>query len=240
MEKRTVRFVVSDLDGTDMDSTVSGLYRVRIICALEGIPYGDAEEKRMLSLWGHTVEIILEKGLLIGREQAERVAELWRRWDFAEPIPLVPGAREMLERNVEKGVPNILFSARKVESAYRATKMHGIDGLFVEIVGSDGTAKGRIPSGSIRFPKPDPRAFDPIVRYVESAFGGTKEEILFVGDTAIDVQCGLGAGIETLAVLTGLQDPSTFLSEGLSEENIIPSVAQLHAWIAAHRNGHAK
>lgn len=46
-------------------------------------------------------------------------------------------------------------------------------------------------------PKPDPE----IVHLALSEFVVTKEQVIIVGDTAKDVQCGKNAGIDTMLVL---------------------------------------
>lgn len=235
MKKFRVSAAVFDFDGTLVDSSIEGLRRVKIICEEQGVFFN---KEGLVKYWGLPVVELLQKGLCISEELATKLNDRWAEWDRAEPMMLIPGARETLEMNRLNGIMNFLLTSRRIENASHAVRGLTLTDFFEEVCGMDGCERGRA-CAEVYVKKPDPRAFDPILRYLEGR-GIPKEEILFVGDTTHDVECGLAAGIETIAVLTGMEGEEKLLSKGLPKENVILSIADLYEWMILHRNGHSK
>jgi HAD superfamily hydrolase (TIGR01549 family) len=75
-------------------------------------------------------------------------------------------------------------------------------------------------------PKPDGRAFQPILRRLEGR-GIGKEEVVFVGDLLTDYATAKAAGVAFLAVTTGLQNAADFVAAGVPDGRILPSVADV-------------
>jgi len=78
----------------------------------------------------------------------------------------------------------------------------------------------------VAHPKPDGRAFQPVLESLAS-IGIAKEEAVFVGDLLIDYLAARGAGVDFFAVMTGFQKASDFLDAGLPVGRILSSVAEL-------------
>jgi len=234
-KKEKVSSVVFDLDGTILNSSTVGLYRVRILCALHEVPFN---ERELLKHWGLPVAKLLQKGLHVSREVAEVLGRQWGLWDNTDPIPLVEGAYGTVEWGVIHGIKNFMLTSRHVSSAARVLAYYKLYDYFEDIVGIDGCQKQRV-EARVFYEKPDPRALDPILGYLDIKYGMSPKEVVYVGDTVQDIECGLRAGVGTIGVLTGMEKAENFISCGLPKENIIPSIAHLHKWIGEHRNGHS-
>lgn len=63
------------------------------------------------------------------------------------------------------------------------------------------------------FHKPDPRVFDPVLKWLESICV-KPSEVLYVGDGLHDMKAALGAGFEFIGVTTGLVTQDEFKSSG--------------------------
>jgi len=72
--------------------------------------------------------------------------------------------------------------------------------------------------------KPDPRVFDLILAKL-SEKGVSRNEVLYVGDSLLDLQAAKGAGLHFIAVTTGLYSRNDFLAEGA--ETVIDDVKDL-------------
>ena len=88
-----VRAVIFDFDGPINDSFREGLRRIKVLCAIYDIPFGRMQRKKLTELWGIPGIELLEQGVDISRNFAERVYRGWERMDLTDPVPLVPGTR---------------------------------------------------------------------------------------------------------------------------------------------------
>lgn len=82
-------------------------------------------------------------------------------------------------------------------------------------------------SDDTEFHKPDPRVFDPTKQWLASE-GIKPEEALYIGDSLLDLQASMGAGLQYLGVTTGLYDQQTFLDAGADS---MSSLTALEAYL---------
>ena len=73
----------------------------------------------------------------------------------------------------------------------------GIGHIFDVIVGSD----------DVKNPKPDPEG---LIKAMES-LGAARKDVLYVGDSAIDIKTAKNAGVDFVAVTTGVTEREAFL-----------------------------
>ncbi len=73
------------------------------------------------------------------------------------------------------------------------------------------------------YPKPDPRALDPIF----AALPVPREHAVYVGDWYPDVETARGGGVRFIAVLSGGIPRHAFLREGIPEDHIIARLRDL-------------
>jgi phosphoglycolate phosphatase-like HAD superfamily hydrolase len=102
---------------------------------------------------------------------------------------LMPGARELCEYIVWIGGKNVLVSHRGRQSMAGLLKAHDLESLFPDSISSD--------DGFPR--KPDPTGVQAII----TRNGIVPAEALMVGDRALDIEAGRGAGLRT-CLLGGL------------------------------------
>lgn len=82
--------------------------------------------------------------------------------------------------------------------------------------------------------KPDPKVFNPLIKWLNKHYKIKKEEVWYVGDTPVDYRASFGAKINFLGVLTGpLNTKKRWLEwcPGMKENQIIESIAQLPLFI---------
>ncbi len=73
------------------------------------------------------------------------------------------------------------------------------------------------------FRKPDPRCLDPMFRTI----GVSREHAIYIGDWYPDMVVARGAGVRFLPVLSGGIPRQVFLEEGVPDDHIIGSLADL-------------
>ena len=114
------------------------------------------------------------------------------------------------------------LSNRDPRSGYHQLDLHGIAHFFHCIAGA----------GRSNYPKPHPRSMDSILDVFWDYGICKKEEILFVGDTAVDALCARNAAIPFVGVLSGGTTSERFAETGVDQWRILPSVAQLPEFLS--------
>lgn len=220
-----IKAVISDFDSPISDSYQEGIRRIRKLCAAEEITFGRQERRKLAEFWGLPGKELLQIALGITSELADAMYVEWERMDLADPIPLVSGAKEVLDWAKRNGFISCLLTMR-----YRASMMDilkRIDlGRRFDIVSC---------SQDVVYHKPDPRAFWHIQQELKDRFDIALDECIFVGDTANDVRAGKAAGIRPLVVMTG-----PYLADGaerIDHPDILPSIDALPAWMHSQHTG---
>ncbi|MHA1145729.1 MAG: HAD family hydrolase [Candidatus Helarchaeota archaeon] len=108
-------------------------------------------------------------------------------------IHLIPGVRELLNRLKKLDIILGLATGNIEEIAWNKLKSTGIDAFFLTGgFGSDDESRGKIVDIAIQ------RASQ------ASGIHFTREDVLLIGDTPLDIKAAREAGISVLAVATGL------------------------------------
>jgi HAD superfamily hydrolase (TIGR01549 family) len=103
-------------------------------------------------------------------------------------VKLIPGARETLERLVER-YPLGIVTARERASAQDILEYHSLNRLFKCVATARTTLRAK--------PHPAP------VLWAAEQMGLPAENLLMVGDTTVDILAGRAAGAQTVALLCG-------------------------------------
>lgn len=176
MEK--FKAVFFDLDGTLLYTLPDIALAVNHSLAMYGFPPFSAEEYRNMVGWGLTKTIRMAVPAevtdpeILDRVRREMLDE-YRRNPVVESAPY-SGIREMLDELQSQGVPMAIISNKEDPITQRVVRQVFGEYSFLEVIGS-----------SERFPpKPDPAG----VNYLLERAGVPADRILFVGDTAMDME----------------------------------------------------
>jgi HAD superfamily hydrolase (TIGR01509 family) len=181
------KVVVLDVDGTLMDTNY--LHTEAWARALEEVGH------RVPRVRLHK-EVGKGAGLLIrefveDEETVEKIQDLHSEFygelqEYGHPLP---GAKELISSLEERG-----YGVWFVTSAKDEELEHHMQELEAEE-----RVDGVVNSSAVENPKPAPDIFEEALR----RSGATAEETVAVGDAVWDVEAARGAGIRTVAVLTG-------------------------------------
>lgn len=229
--------VVFDKDGTlfDFRKSWSGYVR-RVIAELAGAGEGGVRHKaelaRALGFNPEAGDFQPDSPVIAGTAEdiADHLLPLLPGWDHAalvdrlnaqsteaemtESVPLVPLIGALRARGLRIGL-----ATNDIEAAGRAhLAAVGVDRLFDAILGAD----------SGHGAKPGPGMLLAFARGV----GVTPARVLMVGDSRHDLIAGREAGMQTVAVLTGV---ATAADLAPLADAVLPDVGALPAWIDARR-----
>lgn len=215
--------VLFDFDGTILNSSIRGEKaqdRFFEIARGLGLAVKKEHKKIVAELWG-------------AHGPRKMVAEFWPTQDFEVFIrawcaidalpeympPLVPFARETLHALKDRGLFLGIVTDRDVASTVIILRAHGIGALFDLVWTRDDSPKGG---------KGNPESARLVMECLRKR-GITRHAILYAGDAKADMEFARAARIPFFAVLSGFSVENDFLSFGLSQECIIPSIVALPA-----------
>ena len=194
--------ILFDLDGTFIDAKIPILESVEYAFQKRGLPVPDPD--RSASLIGHPLREIFR--VLGGDEEDMHSMVEYYREHFLKVGPektrLVSGARESLEMAASLGKAGVVTTR---VSHYSQILLNGLLGdradLFSTIVGFD----------HVQNPKPHP---EPVYLALERLRGKRSgENAWFIGDTPMDMEAALAAGVRPVGVRSGHGDLSRYESD---------------------------
>lgn len=199
-----LRLVVFDMDGTLIDSQHHIIDAMNQAFERNGFEAPDAETVR--AGVGLPLETIVHSLLPdLGAEDCLRIAGYYRevhrgRQDRGEgAAPLMPGAREVVERLDAAGYLIALATGKGTRGARHALEVHGLIDKFVSIQTSD-TAPG----------KPHPGM---LIQAMNEA-GVEASQTVMVGDTVFDLETARNARVASIGVSWGYHERDALLSYG--------------------------
>lgn len=189
------KLVIFDLDGTLLDTIADLAAAANHALQKAGFPVYDTETIR--TFVGNGISKLLERALPEGARTAENVERL--RTDFvpyydahnAEQSKPYPGVAALLLRLQERGMM-LAVASNKYQAATEKLVVHYFPAIrFVKVMGQ----REGVPV------KPDPT----IVFDIMEAAGVGKEDVLYVGDSGVDMQTAHNAGVDAVAVSWGFR-----------------------------------
>ena len=123
------------------------------------------------------------------RGDAIRDTETKRYFELIDEVETMDGSRELIEHLKQRGHTVVLAS-----SAKEAEVDH-----YLDLLDARELADGWTTSADVEATKPAP---DLVTAALDRA-GGSSDDAVMIGDTPWDVKAAGGAGVQTLAVLTG-------------------------------------
>ena len=215
---RNFDLVVFDWDGTLFDSTALITKCIQAACADLLVPVpSDAQASYVIGM-GLT-EALQHAAPDLQRERYKELGDRYRHHYFARQHELVffKGTVEMLHDLKARGHRLAVATGKSRRGLDEALDTSKLGGLFNATRTADETAS-----------KPDPRMLVELMDHFQIAPGRT----VMIGDTTHDLQLALNAGTASIGVSYGAHDHESFAGFGML--HVAHSVAELHAWLAAH------
>jgi 2-phosphoglycolate phosphatase len=204
-----IRAVVFDLDGTFIDSTPAIVESYEHTCDVLGFarPPRDA----LVASIGHLLEDQFRKFTDHDPDECVRVyREHYAKIAVAQ-TSLLPGAREAVTVFQEAGLKLGVATSKKLQFAEMILESQGLCACFESRIGPD----------EVTNPKPAP---DCLYASAE-ALGVALDDLVYVGDTVIDVRASKAAGVRCLTVTTGYDARETL--EALEPEIVVDSLDEV-------------
>lgn len=214
------KLAIFDLDGTLLD-TVKDLGEATNY-ALKTLGFKEREEEEYKILCGKGIYNLFKAALPEGastEDNVKKMASLFlpyydeHKCDYTRPYE---GIIEMLDAITKAGVKIALASNKYQEGAEKLVRHFFGNYNFLKIMGQE---EGR-PI------KPDPAIVDIIIAE-DGAIN--KNEVVYIGDSNVDMQTGINAGVRTIGVTWGFRSRKEL--EAYSPWRIAESPAELKAFV---------
>ena len=213
------KLVIFDLDGTLLDTIADLAESANYALKQLGYPTHNVETIR--TFVGNGINKLLERALPSHERTEENVMRMRSHFvpyydvhnaDLSSPYP---GIVHLLEDLQEKGIMIAVASNKYQEATVKLVKHYFPTINFIEILGQ---------REGINV-KPDPS----IVFDILQKANVNKEEVLYVGDSGVDMQTAINAGVDAVGVTWGFR-PRTEL-EGFQPMGLIDKVDELLGFI---------
>ena len=191
MEKGKYKAVFFDMDGTIVDSMPDIAHAANRVLIDHGRPVHDLEEYRSRVGWGlrKTLELTMPG---LESEAMDAAMESLIAYYNEEPgvrTMIYPGIPELLEKLNDAGVALFVYTNKNQEIAEKVVKHLFPSALFKAVFGArEGIGL-----------KPEKDA----ALHVIAESGYAASEILYIGDSEVDMQTAAAGGMDALAVLWG-------------------------------------
>ena len=171
-----------DLDGTLLDSYEAILAGIQETYEQFGLPF-DRKEVRKYILRYSVKDLLVRDADKYGlnSDELSRVRATSLKEKNTQ-IPLMTGARDILDWTVEQGIQNFVYT-HKSDNAFQVLEDLGVRHHFTEILTSA--------SGFARKPSPEALLF------LIDKYGLEKEHTYYIGDRRLDVETAIHAGIHS-------------------------------------------
>ena len=183
-----IRLVIFDLDGTLVNAYPAVTQSVNHTLVGLGFPKKTAAQIKKAVGWGDR-QLMAQ---FVGEKLADQAIRMYRPHHLvalSKGVSFLPGAKDVLLWCKKKGLMLAIASNRPTVFTKTILKGLGVEQYFDQVLCADKLKQG----------KPHPEILLSLCRKMKVK----KEEVLFVGDMTIDLECGARADIKTVAVVTG-------------------------------------
>ncbi|WP_300725055.1 HAD family hydrolase [uncultured Bacteroides sp.] len=189
------KLAIFDLDGTLLDTIADLAASTNYALSACGYPTHETDAYRFFV--GNGINKLFERALPKPERNEGNVLKIRSLFvpyynihnaDLSRPYP---GITEVLEKLQQNGIKLAVASNKYQEATYKLIKQYFPDIDFIEIFGQ----REGVPV------KPDPSV---IFEIMEKA-GAGKEETIYIGDSCVDMQTGINAGVTTVGVSWGFR-----------------------------------
>lgn len=193
--------VLFDLDGTLTDTLVDIADAMNRALRLHGLPEWPVEAYRYLV--GNGAKVLSERCVRERQELSAAVRQTYQAYyethNLVQTKPY-EGVPEMLQALVDRGIRLAVFS-NKPDADTKAVVRH----FFPEIPFA--AVRGQVEGVPV---KPDPTG----ALAVADEMGLAPGEFLYLGDTAVDMECALAAGMHPVGALWGFRTEEELRQSG--------------------------
>ena len=211
-----IKACIFDLDGTLTDTVRTLAYFVNTETAKHGLP--PAPEENFKQFAGNGARTLIHRVLAYhGVTDAALEDTILHDYnaaydaDFLYLCTLYDGVADMITALRNQGVRLAVLSNKPQPTTQKIIKAFFDAGTFSAVFGQ----REGVPL------KPDPAGVFEILELLHRQ----KQECLYIGDTAVDIQTGKSAGLTTVGVLWGFRDRSEL--EGAGATHIIEKPSEL-------------
>ena len=189
MKEKTIKGVIFDLDGTLIDSYQAIYLSFHYTYINMGLqPLSFDEVKRAV---GYGLSNTFSD--LLGEERVPEALRLFRqKYEevYRQNTYLLPGARTVLEALQERKIKLAIATNKLGRFSREIFQYFGMDKLFAIILGDEDVLQN----------KPHPE----MLFHAMEKMGLRNEEVVFIGDSPIDIQTGKNANVRVFAIPTGV------------------------------------
>lgn len=196
---------IFDLDGTLADTLESLAYSVKAALTEMRLPEITTEQCRQFV--GNGARRLMECALMeAGDEKLERIEEGMKLYgrifdaNCTYHVTSYERVPQMLKKLKEKGIKLAVLSNKPHEQTVKVVREVFGDNIFDCVYGQKEGIKR----------KPDPEG----VYHLLDKMGVEKEECLYVGDSEVDVQTALNAGVKCIGVSWGFRSREILIDAG--------------------------
>lgn len=190
-----VKLIIFDLDGTLLNTIADLANSTNYALSYCGFPVHNEKEYNFFV--GNGINKLFERALPEGEKTKDNIRKVREQFllyydkhntDFSTPYP---GVSSLLKSLESKGISLAVASNKYQAATSKLVNYFFPDISFIEVLGQrDGIT-----------PKPDPA----IVYDILAAANVKKEEVLYVGDSGVDMQTAKNAGIVSVGVTWGFR-----------------------------------
>lgn len=213
------KLVIFDLDGTLLNTIADLAASANYALVQNGFPARTEEECRRFV--GNGIDKLLERALPSGRQTAENMARLkpvfvtYYDRHNADLTTVYPGVAELVGGLHRQGVGLAVLSNKYQAAAEKLVKHYFPAVPFVAVIGQ----RPGVPT------KPNPVGVYEILHLS----GVPKEDVLYVGDSDVDVLTAQNAGVPCCAVSWGFRSRAQL--EGLSPDLLVDTPLEIAAYV---------
>ncbi|MGQ1909196.1 HAD family hydrolase [Marinifilum sp. RC60d5] len=199
-----IKGIIFDLDGTLANSIEDLADSMNQVLKEKNLPIHDYNTYK--TFVGRGIKSLVEKALPEELRTEEHISSNFDRMmkvydeNCIAKTGLYPGIPELLTELSKKEIKLAVFSNKANELTQKVTKVLLADWEFEYILG----AGGDIPR------KPNPEG----AIYISKKMGLEPSEIIYVGDSGVDMQTANNSGMNAVGVLWGFRDMEELLENG--------------------------
>ncbi len=215
VERKVIRSVLLDLDGTLIDSNRAHAKAWQDALTERGKTVSYEEAHRVIGMGtDQLLPLFLSEQEISewGDELIERRGEIFKE-RYLQTVGPIPGAREFVYSLLERGLKVSLGSSAAPEELQQLAQAGGVVDLPIPATTSGDADKSK--------PEPD------IWLAAMEGLGGEPETTAIVGDTPYDIEAAKKGGLKAIGVLTGGWSREELEAAGADE--VYPDVSQLNA-----------